>query len=56
MSTYLIAIAIQDFSSQAAQGSSNMTIWATEEYIQVEADGSRWSYSHHHPVPPGWLR
>ena len=43
MSTYLIviALAIQDFSSQAAQGGSNMTIWATEEYIQVEADYRR---------------
>ena len=41
MSTYLIALAIQDFSSQAAQGGSNMTIWATEEYIQVGADYRR---------------
>ena len=41
MSTYLIAIAIQDFSSQAAQGGSNMTIWATEEYIQVGANYRR---------------
>ena len=43
MSTYLIviALAIQDFSSQAAQGSSNMTIWATEEYIQVDRDYRR---------------
>ena len=35
MSTYLIALAITDFSSKGAASGTNVTIWAEEEYVEA---------------------